>query len=79
MITAPAADTDRLSLTPLRVVGQRGTSVIAPGKSYAARDGDEISLIPSAWETMLIQLDELEAETDKAIAAPATSPSSTNN
>jgi hypothetical protein len=61
---------DKLVLTPLRVVTQKGTSVIAPGQSYTAIDGATLSLLPSSWETMLIQLDELEAETDKAIVQP---------
>ena len=70
MITAPANSADKLSLTPLRVVNQIGTSVIAPGQNYNAKDGAALSLVPSSWETTLIQLDELEAETDKAISEP---------
>jgi hypothetical protein len=72
MITAPAPDSmDKLLLTPLRVIGRKGTSVVAPGQSYSAKDGATLSLAPSYWEKMLIQLDELDAETDKAIAEPA--------
>jgi hypothetical protein len=70
MISAPTNSSDKLSLTPLRVVSQIGTSIIAPGQSYSAKDSAALSLVPSSWETMLIQLDELEAETDKAIAEP---------
>jgi hypothetical protein len=71
MIAAPGPEAaDKLLLTPLRVVNQKGTSVIAPGQSYTAVDGATLSLLPSSWETMLIQLDELEAETDKAIVQP---------
>jgi hypothetical protein len=70
MITAPANSTDKLLLTRLRVVNQIGTSVIAPGQNYNAKDGAALSLVPSSWETMLIQLDELEAETDKAMSEP---------
>jgi len=71
MITAPGPDAaDKLELTPLRVIGRKGTSVVAPGQSYSAKDGATLSLVPSYWEKMLIQLDELEAETDKAIAEP---------
>jgi hypothetical protein len=78
MITAPGpASGDKLSLTPLRVISQIGTSVIAPGQGYNARDGAALSLVPSSWETMLIQLDELEAETDKAISEPQHPASST--
>jgi hypothetical protein len=71
MITAPGAEgADKLLLTPLRVVGQKGTSIVTPGQGYGAKDGAVMSLVASPWETMLIQLDELEAETDKAMAEP---------
>jgi hypothetical protein len=70
MISAPTNSADKLALTPLRVVSQIGTSIIAPGQTYNAKDSAALSLVPSSWETMLIQLDELEAETDKAIAEP---------
>jgi hypothetical protein len=80
MITAPGPEAaDKLLLTPLRIVGQKGTSVVAPGQSYSAREGATLSLVPSYWEKMLIQLDELEAETDKAIAEPASLESSLRN
>jgi len=71
MITASGpGSADKLLLTPLRVISQKGSAVIVPGQSYNANDGANLSLVPSAWEKMLIQLDELEAETDKAIAEP---------
>jgi len=72
MITAPGPDSaDKLSLTPLRVIRQNGTSVVAAGPHSSAKDGATLPLAASAWETMLIHFDELEAETDKAIAEPA--------
>jgi hypothetical protein len=70
MITAPTNSGDKLALTPLRVINQIGTSIIVPGQPYNAKNGAALSLVPSSWETTLIQLDELEAETDKAIAEP---------
>jgi hypothetical protein len=66
-------------LTPLRIVGRKGTSVVAPGQIYGPKDAVTLSLVPSYWEKMLIQLDELEAETDKAIAEPAPRESTTKN
>jgi hypothetical protein len=80
MITAPGPDSaGKLLLTPLRVIAQKGTSVIAPGQSYSAKDGVTLSLIPSSWETKLLQLDELESETDKAIAQPEPARSTIKN
>ena len=71
MITAPRPDsTDKLSVLPLRVVSQKGTSVIAPGQEYTAKEGETFTLGASTWEAMLIQLDELEAEADKSLAEP---------
>jgi len=71
MITAPRPDFgDKLSVIPLQVIIQKGTSIIAPGQEYSAKDGNTFSLGASTWESMLIQLDELDAEADKAIAEP---------
>jgi hypothetical protein len=71
MITAPKPDYgDKLTVIPLRVIGQQGTGIIAPGQEYSAKDGTTFSLSPSTWETTFIHLDELEAEADKAIADP---------
>jgi hypothetical protein len=72
MITAPRPDfgEDKLTLTPLRVVTQRGTTLIAPGESYSAKDASAFSLVPSDWEMNLIHLDDMELEADKALAAP---------
>jgi hypothetical protein len=73
MIAAPGPNTgDKLSLTPLRIMSQRGSSIIVAGQEYNGKEGTTLSLLASPWETMLIQLDELEAETDKAIAEPQT-------
>jgi len=73
MITAPGPDSaDKLSVIPLRVISQKGTDVFAPGQKYSAKDGATLPLAASPWETMLIQLDELDAETDKALAEPGT-------
>jgi hypothetical protein len=80
MITAPGPEAgDKLLLTPLRIVGRKGSSVVAPGQSYGPKDAVTLSLVPSYWEKMLIQLDELEAETDKAIAEPAPREPTTKN
>jgi hypothetical protein len=72
MISAPTADdpSEKLTVTPLRVVSQNGTTLIAPGESYTAKDGSAFSLVPSAWEMNLIHLDDLELEADKALAEP---------
>jgi hypothetical protein len=81
MITAPRPDYggDKLTMTPLRVIVQDGTGVIAPGQEYTAKDGAAFSLTPSAWEMTLIHLDELEAEADKALAQPVSpKPQKTN-
>jgi hypothetical protein len=80
MITAPGPDSaDKLSVTPLRTFSRKGTTVIAPGQEYSAKDGAALSLGASRWERVLIQLDELEAETDQAIALPEPPPSPIKN
>jgi hypothetical protein len=80
MITAPRPDFgDKLSLTPLRVINQEGTSIIALDQEYSAKDGSTFSLSPSTWETTLIHLDDLEAEADRAIAEPDAAKSPINN
>jgi hypothetical protein len=69
MITAPGPDSgDKLSVTPLRTIGRKGTTVIAPGQEYSAKDPAALPSGASRWEKVLIQIDELEAETDEAIA-----------
>jgi hypothetical protein len=71
MITAPRPDFgDKLSVTPLRVISQNGTSIIAPNQEYSAKDGATFSLSASTWEATLIHLDELEAEADRANGEP---------
>jgi hypothetical protein len=80
MINAPRPGIgDKLSLTPLRIINEQGTSIIAPGQEYSAKDGTTFSLAPSTWETTLIHLDELEAEADRAIAEPEPPKSPKNN
>jgi hypothetical protein len=71
MITAPRPEFgEKLTVTPLRIITQNGTSVITPNTEYSAKDGAAFSLGASTWEANLIHLDELEAEADRAIAEP---------
>jgi hypothetical protein len=71
MITAPRPEFgERMSVIPLRIVSQGGSSVLAPNQEYNAKDGMTFSLGASTWETTLLHLDELEAEADKALAQP---------
>jgi len=80
LITAAGADaTDKLRVTPLRLVTQKGRAVIAAGKEYDAKDGEIVSLIPSANEAALVQLDDLEIETDNAIASQDSPGATTKN
>jgi hypothetical protein len=80
MITAPRPGSgDILSVTPLRVISQQGTTMIAPNQEYSAKDGTAVALGASTWEANLIHLDELEAEADKAIAEPEPPKSPKNN
>ncbi|HEX3988450.1 MAG TPA: hypothetical protein VHZ30_03400 [Verrucomicrobiae bacterium] len=73
MITAPKPDFgEKLSVVPLRVFTQNGSSVLAPNQEYNAKEGTVFSLTASNWETTLLHLDELEAEADKASAQTET-------
>ncbi len=68
LITAPKPDsTNKLSVIPLRVIRQKGSTLIAPGEEYSAKDGDVFSVDASTWEAMLVQLDELETVEDKSL------------
>jgi hypothetical protein len=80
MITAPKPNSrDKLLVTPLRLVSQEGPSNVVDGKNYNAANGTNLTLIESQWEGVLIQLDEMESETDRAIAEPQSPDSPKNN
>ncbi len=53
--------TDRDSAIPLKVIGETGVTVIAPGQMFMAKDGKLLDQAPSEAVLMLINLDELQS------------------
>jgi hypothetical protein len=79
LITAtPGVAAAKLTITALGVVNPR-SGVNAAGREYRSKNVKTISLLPAAWEAALVQLDELESETDQAIALRDTPESATKN
>ncbi len=80
LITAPTPNsTNTLSVVPLKLISQNGTTLITPGQEYSAKDGDAFSIDASTWEAMLVHLDELETVEDKALGEPDPGKAAKNN
>jgi CheY-like chemotaxis protein len=61
------------SLIPARAVGGNGITIVAAGEQFERKDGKMLPASPSSWVKELIELDDLEASTEK-LASEKTSP-----
>ena len=74
IITADGTQvTDKNSVVPLKVVGETGVTVIAPGMKFSAKDGKLFPLAAPEAVRWLIEFDELDALAEQW-AAPGESP-----
>ena len=53
------------SSIPLKVTGESGITIIAPGQQFAKKDGEMLPASPSVWVKDLIELDELQASIEE--------------
>jgi hypothetical protein len=61
---------DKKSGIPLKVIGETGITVIAPGQSFAAKEGKMLPAAPPEEVKALIELDELQELTDNLSRPP---------
>jgi hypothetical protein len=62
------------SVMPLKVYGENGITVIAAGEQFSAKDGKMLSTTTPSFTKDLIQLDELQADTEAAGAQKPAKP-----
>jgi DNA-binding response OmpR family regulator len=53
------------SAIPIKVVGGNGITIVAAGQQFNGKDGKRLSASASSWVKELIELDELDASTEK--------------
>ena len=72
IITADVTQvTDKDSIVPLKVIGEKGITVIAPGQEFLAKDGKLLNFAPPEAVLMLINLDELQSLAEQLIPSAA--------
>ncbi|MHB8523235.1 MAG: hypothetical protein ACYDH9_21120 [Limisphaerales bacterium] len=75
IITADGTQvTDKNSVVPLKMFGEKGITVITPGQEFHASDGKLLPLATPEAEAMLIDLDELDSLAEE-LTAPEDLPS----
>jgi hypothetical protein len=63
------------SAIPLKVIGETGITVVAAGQQFDRKDGKVLAASPPSWVKDLIELDELQAISEKPVTtAPAPKP-----
>jgi hypothetical protein len=53
------------SIIPLKVIGENGITIVAAGQQFKSKHGKMLSVSPSSWVKEFIELDDLEASTEK--------------
>ena len=57
------------SVIPLKVIGENGITVVAPGQQFDTKEGKAFVAPPTMWVKDMIELDELQAATEVTNAA----------